>query len=145
MSRFFIFKSILKKHIQGGEKARAEKVNTDEPSWVFEQSDFISSVSSGTFLLAQSPPVSSSLCPSSAVDKRLRLLGRPARFPEKPSDGPGLGRGAPVPLEDQQSSDEEPEEEVDPRCRLREAQRGEKPKRPRFAAPGGDVYYSPPL
>lgn len=61
-----------------------------------------------------------SLWPRRTVEERLRLLGSRARVPKEPSDGPpGLWGGAPVPLEDHQNANDEPEEEVDPRCRLR--------------------------
>lgn len=67
---------------------------------------------------------SSSLWPRGTIEKGLRLRSRHPRVTEKASDRPAhtsghhLWPGALTPLEDEQRSDEEPEEEVDPRCRL---------------------------
>lgn len=64
-----------------------------------------------------------SLRPCMTVDEWLRLLSRPTRFPKKcsrwPGEPPGLWGRALVSLEDQQGSDDEPEEEVDPHRRLK--------------------------
>lgn len=66
-----------------------------------------------------------SLGPPRTVEKRLSLFGRHTRLPEKASSWCGsnqLGRWAPTPLDDHQNPDDEPEEEVDPHCRLRRKQ-----------------------
>lgn len=66
----------------------------------------------------------SSLRPHRTVEKGLRLRSRHPRVSEEASDRAGhaprhhLGPGALTPLEDEQGSDEDPEEEVDPGCRL---------------------------
>lgn len=67
----------------------------------------------------------SSLRPPRTVEKRLRLCSRHPRVTEEPSSRPAvpscdqLQPDALTPLKDHQSPDDEPEEEVDPHCRLR--------------------------
>lgn len=111
--------------------------NAEKKNSISGQTDFISYIiSTYTWSLPLSCRTSS-LRPCLTVDKWLRLLSRPMRFSEKrsdrPAEHPGLRGRAVVSLEDCQSSDDEPEEEVDPHRRLRREQRrmkNEMPKSP---------------
>lgn len=105
-------------------------VNTGKTSSIFDWTDFISYIIPETLFssIHYSHEIllfikTSSLWPCRTVDKWLRLFSSATRFPEKPSgrpsEPPGLWRRAMVPLEDRQGSNDEPEEEVDPHCRLR--------------------------
>lgn len=73
----------------------------------------------------------SSLWPWGTVEKWLRLCGRHPGIAEKPASWPAeppdnhLRPWALTPLDDHQDPDDEPEEEVDPHCRLRGRQGGE--------------------
>lgn len=73
---------------------------------------------------SRSSSSSSSLWPCRTIEKGLRLRSRHPRVSEKASNRPGqtpshhLWPGTLTPLEDEQGSDEDPEEEVDPGCRL---------------------------